>query len=174
VNNDSIADSNNFGTGAAATANVVDGRVSSITISNPGSGYYIAPTITITVPSTLLTAVGQCKVSADGRITDVTFPEYFPYTKGYGYNSIPTVTFNPSVSGKGTGAAGIAILKDGQVDNIVVTNQGSGYLGRNNPDVMKPFTVIPDNAQIVTFSGMTYIRDVYFGTGKRTDEGLVD
>jgi hypothetical protein len=171
VNNDSLPDANHFGTGAAATANLVDGRVASITVNNAGSGYYLAPTVKITVPSALLTAVGQCKVNPDGRIVDVTFPNYYPYTKGYGYNAVPTVTFSPSVPGKGVGAKGVAILKNGQVDNIVMTEQGSGYVGKNNPGTAQNLTIKPDlGAPIVLFAGKTYIRDIYFGTGYRMTE----
>ena len=171
VNTASASDANRFGTGATATAVVTDGRVSAITVTNAGSGYYVAPTIKITVPSSLLTAVAQCTVNTDGRITGVTFPGYYPYTKGYGYTAVPTVTFTPSVPGKGTGATGVAILKNGQVDDIIMTNQGSGYLGKNNPSSTQYLTVKPDNGTpIVLFAGKTYVRDIYFGTGYRMTE----
>jgi len=171
VNTVNLADANQFGTGATATAVVTDGRVSAITVTNAGSGYYITPTVKITVASTLMNAVAMCTVDADGKISGVTFPAYYPYTKGYGYNAVPTVTFNPSVPGKGTGATGVAILKNGQIDNIVMTNMGSGYIGKNNPGSTINTTVIPNNGvPLVLFAGKTYIRDIYFGTGKRTTE----
>lgn len=168
---DPIADANRFGSGAVATAVITDGRVSAINVTNAGSGYYQTPIVRITVPSTLLTAVAQCTVNADGRITGVTFPAYYPYTKGYGYNAVPTVTFTPSVPGKGTGATGVAILNNGQVSEIVMTDQGSGYVGKNNPGSAIDFTITPNTGvPIVLFAGKTYIRDLYFGTGKRTIE----
>ncbi len=170
VNTLNPADANHFGTGAVATAVVTDGRVSAITVTNAGSGYYIAPTIKITVASSLLTAVAQCNVNADGTIAGVTFPAFYPYTKGYGYNAVPTVTFTPSVPGKGTGATGVAILKNGQVDNIIMTNQGSGYVGKNNPSSAHSLEITPSFTPIVLFAGKTYVRDFYFGTGKRTIE----
>jgi hypothetical protein len=171
VNIDSTADANKFGTGAVATATLTDGRVSSIAVTNAGSGYYVAPTIKITIASAVQTAVGQCKVSPDGRIIDVLFPaSTYPYTKGYGYNAIPTVTFTPSIPGKGTGATGVAVLKNGQVDNIVMTNQGSGYVGKNNPSSTHNLEITPSFTPIVLFAGKTYVRDFYFGTGKRTIE----
>jgi len=171
VNTASTADANHFGTGAVATAVVTDGRVSAITITNAGSGYYIAPTVKITVASAVMTAVAQCTVNADGRITGVTFPGFYPYTKGFGYNAVPTVTFTPSVPGKGTGATGVAILKNGTVDDIIMTNQGSGYLGKNNPGTTQNLTIKPDNGvPIVLFAGKTYVRDLYLGTGYRMTE----
>jgi hypothetical protein len=170
VNTANASDANHFGTGATATAVVTDGRISAITVTNAGSGYYVAPTVKITVPSSLLTAVAQCTVNADGRITGVTFPGYYPYTNGYGYTAVPTVTFTPSVPGKGTGATGVAILKEGRIDNIVMTNQGSGYVGKNNPSSTHNLEITPSFTPIVLFAGKTYVRDFYFGTGKRTVE----
>ena len=52
-----------------------------------------------------------------------------------------------------------------------MTNQGSGYLGKNNPSSTQYLTVKPDNgAPIVLFAGKTYVRDIYFGTGYRMTE----
>jgi hypothetical protein len=165
VNTANPADANGFGTGAAATAVITDGRVSAINVTNAGSGYYIAPTVTIVVPTTLQNAVAMCTVSGDGRITAVTFPAFDPYTKGYGYNAVPTVTFMPSVTGVGSGATGVAILKDGRVDNIVITNQGSGYIGKNRPASAQGS---PGAGSVSATAGKSYIRDVHFGTGVRT------
>jgi hypothetical protein len=177
VNTSSTADANQFGTGALATAVLTDGRVTGITVNNPGSGYYVAPTIKIMVPSALVQAVGMCNVDVDGRITGVIFPSwasyapYASYTMGYGYNTVPAVTFFPSVPGKGTGATGVAVINNGQVVDVVMTNQGSGYTGKNNPSETTELTITPDNnVPVVTFAGKTYIRDIYFGTGKRSPE----
>ena len=50
-------------------------------------------------------AMGRCIVSADGRITGVDFYQSIRMDgsayKGYGYDTAPTVTFFPSVPGKG-------------------------------------------------------------------------
>ncbi len=43
---------------------------------------------------------------------------------GSGYQSVPTVNFS---GGGGTGAAGIAIVKNGEVVGVEMTNVGSGY-----------------------------------------------
>jgi hypothetical protein len=116
-------------------------------------------------------AVAKCVVNADGRITGVDFTGGYPFTKGYGYNAVPTVTFFPSVTGKGSGATGVAILKDGQVDNVIMTNQGSGYIGKNNPVTLKNMTFTPPVDQpILATAGKAYFRDVYYGTGKRIIE----
>ncbi len=173
INNTTVdpANANGFGTGAAATATIVDGRVSVITVTNAGSGYYVVPVVNVTVPWSQLTAVGQCTLNADGRITGVTFPASFPYTAGYGYDAPPTVTFTPSIPGKGTGAAGTAVVSEGRVTSVIMTNQGSGYIGKNNPNgTAKAFGFLPTSTSISARAGKAYVRDLYLGTGKRTIE----
>lgn len=171
VNPSNVSDANGFGTGGAATATLTDGKVTAITVTNSGSGYYVAPTILITIPVTTMKAVAKCVVSSDGRITGVDFTGGNPYTKGYGYNAVPTVTFLASVTGKGSGAKGVAILKEGQIDNVIITNQGSGYIGRNYPTSLKNLTITPPLSEpILATAGKTFYRDFYFGTGKRITE----
>jgi hypothetical protein len=168
-NSTGTEDANGFGSGAAATATVVDGRVTEITLTDPGSGYYVTPTVNLTVPSSSMTAVGRCKVEGDGRITSVEFTGGYPFTQGYGYDTPPTVTFTPSIPGKGSGAEGVAVVSDGRVTSVVMTNQGSGYIGKNNPSSTQASAVIP-SATVMATAGKAYVRDINFGTGKRTVE----
>jgi hypothetical protein len=118
----------------------------------------------------------MCDVDVDGRIVGVEFPfwancaPYHSYTQGYGYVAAPTVTFFPSVPGKGAGATGVATISNGQVTGVTMTNQGSGYTGMNNPNTTRNSTITPDNVPLVAFAGKTYIRDLYFGTGKHSQE----
>lgn len=170
--NDTQGDANGFGTGATATAVVTDGRISAITITNAGSGYYVSPNIRIVVVSSVMRAYGRAIVSTDGRITGVDFsnpsggwPGY-QFTQGYGYETAPTVTFLPSVTGKGAGAAGVATLTNGRVTNVIMTNEGSGYIGRNKPLLMN-YTTTP-SSNIYATAGKSYVLDFYFGTGKHT------
>jgi len=164
-NNNYQGNANGFGSGATATAVVVDGRVTAITVTNAGAGYYYVPDVNVNVTSAVMKAVGLCDVSADGRITDVVFPSLPFITKGYGYDSAPTITFTPSVAGKGTGAIGVAVIKDGHVDDVIMTNEGSGYIGMNRAT---GFTVTTDPWSITVTAGKTYMKDLYFGTGRRT------
>jgi hypothetical protein len=164
------ANANGFGTGAAATATITDGRVSAITLTNAGSGYYFTPTVNITVPWSSMTAVGQCTVDPDGRITAVTFPASYPYTQGYGYDAPPTVTFTASIPGKGSSAAGTAVVADGRITSVIMTNQGSGYIGKNNPNTSKAFGFLPTSTSLQARAGKAYVRDLFLGTGKRTIE----
>jgi len=172
IYNDTQGDANGFGTGATATAVVTDGRISAINVTAAGSGYYVAPMVRIVVPSSVMQAMGRCVVNADGRITDVDFtnpgggwPGYL-FTQGYGYDAAPTVTFFPSIAGKGTGATGIATVNNGRVSTVIMTNEGSGYTGRNKP-LQKNFTMTPDN-NIYATAAKSYVLDFYFGTGRHT------
>ena len=55
------------GTQAAATANVVNGSVTSVTITNPGSKYYTQPTVSVTPPGSGTTAVIAAQI--EGRVS---------------------------------------------------------------------------------------------------------
>jgi hypothetical protein len=55
------------GTGAAATATVVNGVVTAITVTSPGSGYTSAPTVTIAPP------VGEVTIAAPGPFAPGTY-----------------------------------------------------------------------------------------------------
>jgi hypothetical protein len=169
INTADTATGNGFGSGATATATIVDGRVAEITVTNPGSGYYVTPDVNITVPFSLMTAVGRCAVTTDGRITGVEFTGGYPFSQGFGYDTAPTVTFTASIPGKGTGADGVAVVKDGRVTNVIMSNQGSGYIGKNNPNSSKASAFTP-SASVMATAGKAYVRDINFGTGKRTIE----
>jgi hypothetical protein len=169
VNPADTATGNGFGSGATATATIVDGRVAEITVTSPGSGYYVTPDVNITVPYSSMTAVGRCDVTDDGRIEGVQFSGGYPFTQGFGYDTPPTLTFTASIPGKGSGAEGVAVVNEGRVTNVIMTNQGSGYIGKNNPNSAKASAFSPSSSVVAT-AGKAYVRDVNFGTGKRTIE----
>ena len=87
------------GVGAAVTVGVVDNGISGLTLTQPGVGYAVEPTITFTgstgsggTPTIARTVV------KDGSITDVQFSN-----TGSKYESAPTVTFSGiSTTGIGT------------------------------------------------------------------------
>jgi hypothetical protein len=64
----------------------------------------------------------------------------------------------------GSGAAGNAIIENGSVKNVVMTNQGSGYMGKNYPSANSGTSL----SSIWATAGKSYVRDIYFGTGVRT------
>jgi hypothetical protein len=65
-------------TNAAAVATVVDGVVTGISITNPGSGYSSAPTVTVTGPNGSFTATAELSYGSDfgtnGSIASIQLP----------------------------------------------------------------------------------------------------
>ncbi len=106
------------GTGATATANVTAGVVTSITLTNAGTGYSTNTQVIINSGSgaqatTLLNTSNQSIYSV------------IVNSQGSGYTSAPAVTFT---GGSGSGAAGTANINSiGQVVSVTMTNFGSGY-----------------------------------------------
>lgn len=123
-----ITDIGGTGTGAAATATVVDGRVTNITLTNPGSGY-TNPSITLlsgTGSTASATNLGQ-----DGTVTSVVITD-----SGSGYVTAPTVIISAPT---GTGltapvtATGTATIVNGRVTGVTITNAGAAYIA--NPTI---------------------------------------
>ncbi len=78
-------------------------EVGSVTITNGGSGYTTAPAVTISAPTTGITATATSTIS-NGAVVSVTITN-----PGSGYTSAPTVTFAAPTSGTtATGTANLA------------------------------------------------------------------
>lgn len=110
-----------FGTG--------NGTVTSIVVTNRGSGYTSAPTVTITGPSgTNTTATATAVINAtSGQVESVTITN-----AGTGYTSAPTITFS---GGSGTGAKAYAILANpSEVPTGSIMAYGQGRLFIANPN----------------------------------------
>jgi Multicopper oxidase len=81
------------GTGATAVATIGGGIVTDVTVTNGGTGYVGAPSVTFSpAPTGGLTALGKAFVSG-GVVTaiDITFT-------GAGYTSAPTITLGPGLN----------------------------------------------------------------------------
>lgn len=106
------------GSGMALTANVQDGGVVNVTITNPGTDYQVGDVVQVAfsgggsdTSAELVATLASGQVAA----ASITAP-------GSGYTHA-TVGFS---GGGGTGAAGSAIISSG-VSSIAVTNGGTGY-----------------------------------------------
>lgn len=119
------------GTRARATATVTGAPVSSIAVSNGGSGYTVLNT-TVTVSSPELaggtTATATIEVDGSGTITSIIILQ-----PGSGYLTAPTV----DIVGDGTLASAVATLGDstvssidfiGAVREVNIVNPGTGYI----------------------------------------------
>jgi hypothetical protein len=108
--------------------NVVSvGSVGAIFITNGGTGYTSAPTVTISAPNDAngVRATATCATTAN-VVTSISLTE-----AGSGYTVAPTVTFT---GGGGTNAAAIAGIVDFRTGTVsaLVTNGGSGYTNAAN------------------------------------------
>ena len=105
------------GAGAAVTFGIVNSGISTITITNRGDGYAVAPTITFTGTTGVggTTATAETVINDDGKIDSVQFVNV-----GSGYTVAPTVAFaGISTTGVGT-----------YLYNEVVTGSLSGTTAR--------------------------------------------
>ena len=77
------------GVGAAGTVTLTGDAVTNVTISNGGSGYISAPTVTFGSPGIGTTAQGTALISSAGIVTSVTITN-----AGAGYTEAPSITFS--------------------------------------------------------------------------------
>jgi hypothetical protein len=101
------------GTGGALTP-VWNAEVTSLQVLNGGFGYTVTPTV-------VLECGASAVVSRDGGTT---VNSVAVTDGGGGYLVPPAVTFT---GGGGTGAAGVAVIDNGRVIRVNITNTGSGY-----------------------------------------------
>ena len=126
-----------LGSTASAITSIVNGGVQYVQVTNRGTSYTSAPTVSFSrAPSGGTTAVGVatminniidfCNVDpTDKRVQGVDI-----INPGSGYIEPPMVAFT---GGGGSGAEATAYIGDGVVGVITVTDGGSGYL--SNPTV---------------------------------------
>lgn len=104
------------GAGAAATAVISnDGKVQWVYLTNEGSGYTSAPTVSFSAGTA--TAEAKTQIST-GVVYSVSVT-----AGGAGYVVVPTVT----VGGDGSGATAVAQISGGAVVAVLVTSYGRGY-----------------------------------------------
>jgi hypothetical protein len=153
------------GSGATAIANVVGGEVNSILVTNGGSGYTFAnASLYITLYHEQATATAN--ISAGGYITGINIINI-----GEGYIAPPAVTITSNL-GVGSGAQALTTgIGGGSINTIVVTNAGSDYRQQANfPAALENSSLPAAGLEVNVLSGKTYIKDIYLGTGKRTNE----
>ena len=101
------------------------GSVGTIGITNPGSGYVAAPTVTISAPNDAngvqATAVATITLGSGG-ITAINVT-----AGGAGYTAVPGVIIGAPDQTGGTQATAYATISGGAVVAVTVVNAGSGY-----------------------------------------------
>jgi len=101
------------------------GSVGVIGITNPGSGYLSAPSVTISAPNQAngvqATAVSTITTGAGG-VSNINVT-----AGGAGYTAVPGITLSAPNVTNGVQATAVATISGGAVVAITVTNPGSGY-----------------------------------------------
>jgi len=111
------------GTGATGTATIENGAVTSVVLTNVGSGYLVTdftPQIAFSGGGSDNTAYATGAVVTTGGVGDVNITD-----SGHSYTTSSVVTFS---GGGGSGAQGVVTgLVNGAITQITITNPGTGY-----------------------------------------------
>jgi hypothetical protein len=110
---------------AKAVANVVNGSVSNITITQPGIAYTEAPTLTISAPYPAVKATGTTNLTS-GIVTSITITN-----SGFGYTVAPTITIADAPISKQ--AVIKATLSNTGILTCTIYDGGLNYV--NNPTI---------------------------------------
>lgn len=120
---------------ASAIANIINGGVRYITVTNRGGGYTSIPTVGISSSpikesnanasaiAEMIGGIVVCNENINPQAKSV--QRVLVTNPGYGYTVAPGVRF---IGGGGNGATAVATIGDGVVGIISVTNPGSGYV----------------------------------------------
>ena len=120
-----------IGTQSEATATIVNGGLSQINLVSGGTGYTRAPNIVIQPPSWGIghtaTAVAITTQMSDGKysLTDIQITDS---GSGYSTSSNPPTIQIVTDDGEGAGAQAQAIVSNGTVGKVVMTEHGSDYV----------------------------------------------
>ena len=143
------------GQGAAATALIdANGKVTSINITNTGSGYTSAPTVDIDpvgTPAIATAAQGDdaTATAGAGNVSGGALTGTATITAaGTGYSSAPNITVT---GGGGTGGSAVATVVGGQITSIALSG-GSGYTSAPTLDIESPTGVVVT----ITSAGTNY------------------
>jgi hypothetical protein len=111
---------------------ITAGQISSITISEGGSGYIAVPTVTIAAPSSGTTALGTAILGYDGSVVGVTITNE---GTGYSKDTPPAVSFTAAPTG-GTDAVGTAnVTQTPSKPKFIVTHTNRLFATSADTDV---------------------------------------
>ncbi|MBV6644809.1 MAG: hypothetical protein KI790_05145 [Cyclobacteriaceae bacterium] len=164
-----IVDDSGNGTGATATANLTDGRVTSIDVTNAGTGYVSPGNVRVIFLDPGLSYNPDTRnlynnpAEADIEVTDGVITAITMTSAGDNYNAAPAVIIDAV---KGSGFAATATVSGGRVTQVTVDQGGQGYVNGNTPGSTQTFS---GSGNYTSYSGITRVQDVNYGTGQRRD-----
>jgi hypothetical protein len=120
-------------------------------VSNVGSGYTSAPTVTPSSGTTAWRAIVGGAINSTVTVT----------TAGAGYNYPPVLLFDPPPAG-GVQASAVATVSAGAISAVTVIDQGAGYVTAPN------ITVIPDPRDTITTQAVLTVNATLAGSGTVT------
>ena len=109
------------GTGATATATLIAGAISDVTVTAAGTSYASLTSLANRIPP-FQTNINDEISQSNSDIAQIDV--WLTTSGGSGYTSAPTVAFT---GGGGSGAAGTANVSGGVVTSVTITSGGSGY-----------------------------------------------
>lgn len=115
----------NITSNAKGITQVTNGSVSNIIITQPGSAYTMAPTVTIGSPYPAVTATGTANLTS-GIITSITITN-----SGFGYTVAPTITIQDAPISR-QAVIGIELSATG-ISSYTIYDGGLNYV--NNPTI---------------------------------------
>tara|TARA_B100001094_G_scaffold313906_1_gene352195 strand:+ start:2110 stop:3738 length:1629 start_codon:yes stop_codon:yes gene_type:complete len=153
------------GVGAAATCLIEtqEKGVVSFAVDDPGSGYPISPTVSISIPSS--GAVATATTGIGGTVTAITISN-----PGIEYTSAPTVILSTPASGINTAIVTSTIGVGGTVTALTIIDPGSGYESNptvtiDNSDSIKSTETASARAEVSEGNIVTGIRIINTGIG---------
>lgn len=117
-------------------------------ITNVGSAYTSAPTVTASSGSSTWVAIVGGAISGTVTVT----------TAGVGYTHKPTLWIEPPQSAQGVQATAVAVVSGGVLSSVTVVDQGAGYTSAPR------ITIIPDPRDTITTQGVLTTTVVTTGT----------
>lgn len=118
------------GSTAKAYTSIQDGAITSIIVTNRGSGYTSTPMVAISsspIPggtavgiATMISGIVDCNGTSSLKVQGVQL-----INPGFGYTVPPSIVF---IGGGGSGAAASAVISNGAVGIVTITDGGSNYV----------------------------------------------
>lgn len=120
-------------------------------VTNVGSGYTSAPTVTASAGASAWTAIVGGAINSTVTVT----------TAGLGYTNPPTLVIDPPPPG-GVQATAVAVVSANAISSVTVVNQGAGYA------TAPTITVLPDPRDTITTNAVLTVNATLAGAGTIT------